>query len=221
MRRRSKIGGKMEVRDYYKYEIVQFRDSTNVLIRLENGTVIPVKQIGQTDLYIFFETRGLKAFEFPSEFKKVREYAEQVMKTAPAAFKKSKLLEQQICELIANSVKHGNKRDVNKTVKVWVDFIKGEPSHNLANKIRVIVEDEGDGFAELQEWNKFLINRTICLTLQDYNNLPDLLMWQGKDFDELSGGNALFAAVEYWNGGIYFTERANKCVTLRYFSNEE
>ena len=38
--------------------------------------------------------------------------------------------------------------------------------------------------------------------------------------DEYDGGNALFAAVEYWDGGVVFSEKRNKVAVLKRFGKK-
>ena len=99
--------------------------------------------------------------------------------------------------------------DPSKKVKVWYDY-----SNNHA---RVIVEDEGEGFKDIPVWNKFTLMRTICLVKQDFENLPLFISWRGESASEIDGGNALFAAIEYWNKGFAFNKKGNKVVGIRQF----
>ncbi|MFN3660159.1 MAG: ATP-binding protein [Brevinematales bacterium] len=146
--------------------------------------------------------------EFPSDFSKVRAYTSYIIQYAPDLYKEVNLLEQQISELVKNGIEHGNKMDPNKKIKVWFDFNK---------RAKVIVEDEGNGFALMNEWNQFAIDRTICLVSQDFEHFADLVAWKGPESTEMDGGNALFAALEYWNGGFLYNQKGNRCVAVRYF----
>ena len=85
--------------------------------------------------------------EFPSDFRQIRYFTLLIVQSAPPDIKEINLLEQQISEIIKNAVKHGNKCDPEKMVRVWYDF---SPEH-----AHLIVEDEGPGFQDLERWNEF------------------------------------------------------------------
>ncbi len=139
--------------------------------------------------------------EFPSDYRQIRYFTLLIVQKAPAEIKEINLLEQQISEIIKNAVKHGNKCDINKKIKVWFSFSTEEA--------RIIVEDEGDGFTKIKEWNEFHRNRQDCLRDDDFERLADYVAYTTEESDDTDGGNALFAAVEYWNEGVVYTEKAN------------
>jgi hypothetical protein len=124
---------------------------------------------------------------------------------APPDIKEINLLEQQISEIIKNAVKHGNKCDPEKKVRVWFSF---SPEH-----AHLIVEDEGEGFQDLERWNDFNRKRQSALEGNDFEALSDFVSFRGEKADDNDGGNALFAALEYWNGGFVFNSRRN-CVSM-------
>ena len=146
----------------------------------------------------YFNTLGMMSKTFPSIFTRVREFAMEIIKDVPEEFKEKNLLEQQISELIKNAVKHGNRNDPSKKVRVWYGFDQ--------DSARLIVRDEGEGFRQLEEWNSFNRKRLECLHEQNYEKLGDYVSFRTDDSDEMDGGNALFAALEYWNAGICFDE---------------
>ncbi|MEN2998393.1 MAG: ATP-binding protein, partial [Brevinematia bacterium] len=146
--------------------------------------------------------------EFRSDIHRLREYAMFIVKDAPEHYKEANLLEQQISELIKNAIRHGNKNDVNKKVKVWYSFEK---------RVKIIVLDEGEGFKDIDDWNKFNLARTISIFKQDFENIMTFISWRSRNENEMDGGNALFGAIEYWNGGIYFNEKGNKVCAIKYF----
>ncbi len=193
----------------YRYEIIGRKNENTLLLKLEDGREIQVKQLAKVDdNHALFNTHGMYYKEFPSDFSKVRAYTSYIIQYAPDLYKEVNLLEQQISELVKNGIEHGNKMDPNKKIKVWFDFNK---------RAKVIVEDEGNGFALMNEWNQFAIDRTICLVSQDFEHFADLVAWKGPESTEMDGGNALFAALEYWNGGFLYNQRGNRCVAVRYF----
>ena len=148
---------------------------------------------------------GLFFKEFPSDYRQIRYFTLLIVQKAPPEIREINLLEQQVSELIKNAVKHGNKSDENKMVKVWYAFSEDEA--------RLIIEDEGKGFQNIREWNDFNIERNQCLAEQDFEKLSDYVSFRTETSDDNDGGNAMFAALEYWNEGVVFTEKAN-CVAV-------
>lgn len=148
---------------------------------------------------------GLFFKEFPSDIRQVRFFSMLIVQKAPPEIKEINLLEQQISELIKNAVRHGNKNDINKKVKVWADF--------SIDHAHVIVEDEGKGFQKLEEWNAFNKKRNECFASQNFEEMENYFAFRTEESDENDGGNALFAALEYWDGGVVFTEKKN-CVAV-------
>jgi serine/threonine-protein kinase RsbW len=152
-----------------------------------------------------FDRRGMFYKEFPSDFRQIRYFALLIVQKAPPQVKEINLLEQQVSEIIKNAVKHGNRNDPAKKVQVWYSF---SPTH-----AHLVVEDEGEGFHELEEWNQFNARRLQCFHEQNYEDLGDYVSFRTDHSDDNDGGNALFAAVEYWDGGVVFSERRN-CVAV-------
>ncbi len=168
-----------------------------------------VKDIGIDGTSILFDTEGLTFSEFPSDYRNIRYFALLIVQNAPPEFKEFNLLEQQISELIKNAVKHGNNNDPSKKVRVWYGFDQ--------DSARLIVRDEGKGFRSLEEWNRFNRKRLECLHEQNYEKLGDYVSFRTDDSDEADGGNALFAALEYWNGGFCFDEARTGVAMKRTF----
>jgi hypothetical protein len=156
-----------------------------------------------------FSKEGLEYREFPSDFAKIRYNAMLLVHSAPSSIKESNLLEQQVSELVRNGIIHGNKYDPQKILKVWYSFTSKE--------IRLIVEDQGEGFKEIREWNEFNKKRLDCLKNQDLNRLENYISFRGKFTTGSDGGNALFAAVEYWNAGLVFNNKCNAVAAKKTF----
>jgi hypothetical protein len=156
-----------------------------------------------------FDKTGMRYKEFPSEFRRIRYYTMLIVQSAPPKIKEFNLLEQQISEIIKNAIKHGNKSDPSKKIKVWYNF-----SEDLA---RVIVEDEGEGFKDLENWNEFNRKRLQCIYSQNFEEFADYISFRTIDSDAIDGGNALFAALEYWNGGFVFNEKRNTVAMKKVF----
>lgn len=160
-----------------------------------------VKKILQDDNHSLFSKDNMFTKEFPSDYRQIRYFTLMIVQKAPPEIKEINLLEQQISEIIKNAVKHGNKSDPNKKIKVWYTFSTEEA--------RLIVEDEGKGFHNISEWNAFNVERQDCLSKEDYIKLADYVAYRTEDSDDNDGGNAMFAAVEYWNEGVVFSSGAN------------
>jgi serine/threonine-protein kinase RsbW len=147
--------------------------------------------------------------EFPSDFRQIRYFTLLVVQKAPPEIKEINLLEQQISELIKNAVKHGNKNNMDKKVKVWYSF--------TTDSAHVVVEDEGEGFNDIEQWNDFNRKRTECFIKQDFENMAEFVSFRTIASDENDGGNALFAAVEYWNTGVVFSSKRNSIAVMKKF----
>jgi hypothetical protein len=164
-----------------------------------------VKEIQVDENSPLFDKTGMLHKEFPSDFRQIRYFTLLIVQSAPPDIKELNLLEQQISEIIKNAVKHGNMCDLEKKVRVWYSF---SPEH-----AHLIVEDEGPGFKDIEKWNKFNQTRQSLLEGQDYEALVDYVSFRGALADENDGGNALFAALEYWDGGFVFNSKRN-CVSM-------
>ena len=149
-----------------------------------------------------FDTTGMFYKEFPSDFRQIRYFTLLIVQKAPPEIKEINLLEQQISEIIKNAVKHGNKNDPNKKIKVWYSFD--------TSSAHLIVEDEGPGFQDLEKWNDFNIKRLDCFQKQDFEELGNYVSFRTERSDEYDGGNAMFAAIEYWDQGVVYNNKRNK-----------
>ena len=160
---------------------------------------------------LFDKTNMLKK-EFPSDFRQIRYFTLLIVQAAPAEIKDVNLLEQQISEMIKNAVKHGNKCDINKKVTVWYSF---SPTH-----AHIIVQDEGEGFKELEKWNEFNQNRSRALMEQNFEELSKYASYHTQTSDQQDGGNALFAALEYWDGGFVYNGKKNAVAMLKRYQQK-
>jgi hypothetical protein len=171
----------------------------------ENAYLEGIKEIQVNEASELFDKTNMFFKEFPSDYRQIRYFTLMIVKTAPPGIKEINLLEQQISEIIKNAVKHGNKCNIEKKVRVWYSF---SPTH-----AHLIVEDEGDGFKDLEKWNEFNKHRLQYLAEQDFENLSSYVSFRTLKSDDNDGGNALFAALEYWNGGFFFNNKRN-CVAM-------
>ncbi|MBN1523963.1 MAG: ATP-binding protein [Spirochaetales bacterium] len=160
-----------------------------------------------------FDTTGMFYKEFDSDFRQIRYYTLLVVQKAPAEIKEINLLEQQISEIIKNAVKHGNKCDPKKKVKVWYYF--------SVDKAHLIVQDEGEGFKDLEKWNDFNKKRINCFVKQNFDEMDKFVSFKTNQSDDHDSGNAMFAAVEYWNGGVVFNKKKNGIAVLKTFPKKK
>lgn len=156
-----------------------------------------------------FDKAGMFHKEFHIDFSQIRRLANLISRKAPPEVRELNMLEQQVSELIKNAVKHGNRNDKEKAVRIWFSF--------SVNHAHVIVEDEGSGFADIERWNEFYRNKIECYRNQDYERMMNYLAFRTEESDEYDGGNALFAAVEYWNEGVVFNDARNAVAVRRRF----
>lgn len=157
-----------------------------------------------------FDAQGMRYAEFPSDYGRIRDYAAAVLVDCPEAFLEDGLLEQQLSEIIKNGIKHGNGCDPDRKLRVWFD---------LRKRARFIVEDEGEGFSDLDAWNDFYRRRQLALYRQDFDEFLELASYRGPKSGPDDGGNSLFAALDYWNGGMIYNAAKNKVGVVRWFGS--
>jgi serine/threonine-protein kinase RsbW len=179
---------------------------------VQKTKVHDIKQLVADGSSPLFEKRGMYYKEFNIDLSQVRRLSNLIAQRAPAHLRDINILEQQISELIKNAVKHGNKNDKEKSVKIWFLF-----SDETA---RMIVEDQGDGFQDLEKWNEFYRKKIECYRNQDFEKMMDYLTFRTERSTEEDGGNAMMAAVEYWNAGVVFNDTRNAIAVMRSFSDE-
>jgi len=153
------------------------------------------------------DTTGMFHKAFYIDLSQIRRLSSLIVNKAPARIPEVNILEQQISELIKNAVRHGNKSDKTKSVKIWFKFSTEEA--------RLIVEDEGPGFQDIEAWNAFYRGKIECYRKNDFDKMLEYLSFKTDESVESDGGNALFAAVEFWNGGVVFNERRNAVAVKR------
>lgn len=159
-----------------------------------------------------FDKTNLFYKKFPSDQRQIRYFALVIVQKAPPEIQEINLLEQQISELLKNAVKHGNKNDPSKSVHVWYQFSSEEA--------RIIVEDEGDGFKDMEKWNDFNRKRIECLAARNFDELDNYVSYRTAESDEHDGGNALFAALEYWNEGMVYNKKKNAVAVGKRFAKK-
>lgn len=168
---------------------------------------IPILKVDENNS--LFNTENMFYKEFPSDIRQIRFFRMKLICKAPVEILELNLLEQQVEEIILNAIRHGNKRNAAKKVRVWFSF--------STERAHLIVEDEGEGFKELEQWNEFHRKRTEYFLRQDFDKMEKFIMFRTEKSEIMDGGNALFAAVEYWNGGIVFSDKRNKVALLKIF----
>ncbi|THB62445.1 MAG: ATP-binding protein, partial [Spirochaetaceae bacterium] len=85
------------------------------------------------------------------------------------------------------------------------------------HEARLIVEDEGEGFQDIEKWNDFNRQRIQAFQEQNFAELANFVSYRTDTSDDNDGGNALFAALEYWNAGYVFSEKRNKVAAKKIF----
>ena len=168
-----------------------------------------VRQLRVDESHMLFTKDGMFHKRFPSDQRLIRYYTLLVVQRAPNHIKEFNLLEQQISELIKNAVKHGNHNNRSKFVDVWYNYSM-ESAH-------LIVQDEGDGFQNIEAWNKFNEKRIELLRANNFEELMNFISFRTERSDEYDGGNAMFAAVEYWNSGVIFNNKHNSVAVKRVY----
>lgn len=159
-----------------------------------------------------FDRRGMYFKEFNIDLTHVRRLANLIAQRAPSHLRDINILEQQISELLKNAVKHGNRNDKGKSVKIWFRFTD--------ETARLIVEDEGDGFTDLERWNEFYRAKIECYRKQDFERMMEYLTFRTDRSADDDGGNAMMAAVEYWNDGVVFNTARNAVAVMRSFNED-
>ncbi|MBN1898013.1 MAG: hypothetical protein JW827_04485 [Spirochaetes bacterium] len=190
---------------------MQFKSLSNIVNRFFNVGLkehYELEVIDDTDK--IWDTKDMKFAEFPSDINKIKVYARNIMDTCSSdEIKENVILQLQISEFIKNAIRHGNKLDPNKKVKVW---------HNINNDfVKLIVQDEGEGFKQLEEWNEFNKLRNKFIQEQDLTNVLLFAAYKTTDSQDNDGGNFLFSALEYWDSGVIFNQKRNKIVVIKYF----
>ena len=171
-----------------------------------------IKELRSDDNDPLFDKTNMLRKDFPSDFRQIRYFTLLIVQSAPSEIKELNLLEQQISEVIKNAVKHGNHCDINKKVTVWYSF---SPTH-----AHVIVQDEGEGFQDLEKWNEFNRKRLNALVEQNFEKMASYVSYRTNDSDPQDGGNALFAALEYWDGGFVYNDKRNAVAMLKKFQQK-
>jgi len=161
--------------------------------------------IGIDNNHILFNRENMHYKEFSSDYSLIRFYTHLIMQKAPLEIKEELILEQQISELIKNAVQHGNGCDESKKVRIWFSF--------SVSFVRLIVEDEGDGFADIEKWNRFQEERIKAFSSCDFSKMNEYAVFKTERSGKHDGGNALFAAVQYWDAGFIFNSGRN-CVAV-------
>lgn len=170
---------------------------------------IDKKELRSDEQNPLFDKSHLRYKCLPSDYNKVRYYTLLVMQSAPFEITDKNLLEQQISEMIKNAIKHGNNCDRRKKIHVWYSF--------SSTHAHFIVQDEGEGFKDIDRWNEFNKKRIEAIENQDFETLADFVSFKTEKSDKYDGGNALFAATEYWNEGIVFNNKKNALAMYRSF----
>lgn len=168
-----------------------------------DGPIISVEK------HPLLDTEGLHYKCVNIDLSRIRHISHVLTKDAPENIKEHNLLEQQVSEIIKNAVRHGNMNDISKEVHIWWRFSPEEA--------RLIVEDQGKGFRNYPEWNRFYRQRMESFIKGDPDDMMQFLSYRGPESTPEDGGNALFATMEYWNNGFILNKSGNKVALKRRF----
>ncbi len=161
---------------------------------------------------ILLKKEGMNLKIFNSDFRLIRFITMMITQNAPSCIRDINLLEQQISEVIKNAAKHGNEYNIDKQIKIWFKFTN--------DSAHIIVEDEGDGFKDIEKWNKLKLLRDQAFRVRDFSKMAKYAMWRGEKSTPEDGGNSLFAALEYWNQGVVFNEHRSTIAVKKSFTQE-
>ncbi|QEN08714.1 STAS domain-containing protein [Oceanispirochaeta crateris] len=188
------------------------KGSVRIQVDEKIEAVLPGQRIGiiQDDNHILMNSDGMYSKEFNLDLRRVRRLSQLILQKAPPEIKEINLLEQQISEIIKNGVRHGNKNDPNKKIKIWFSFSK--------THAHIILQDEGNGFKNIQHWNDFYRRKMKAYDERDFETLINYLSYRTSDSKDEDGGNALFAAVEFWNKGVVISQKGNTIAVKREYS---
>jgi anti-anti-sigma factor len=189
--------------------ITQNLDNAVLELKTKRISELKINQLVVNENHALFDKEDMYYKEFYIKYDQIRRLSLLIAQQAPEEIRELNILEQQISELIKNAVKHGNKCDSSKSVKIWFSF---SSSH-----AHLIIEDQGEGFKALDKWNEFYRNKITYYYNHDYDKMMDYLSFRTLNSDETDGGNAMFAAVEYWNQGVVFNYKKNAVAVKRIF----
>ncbi|MDD5066254.1 MAG: ATP-binding protein [bacterium] len=152
----------------------------------------------------------MKYIEFFSDMNMIRNVSRNIVKniTLNNPHFSLTILEGQISEIIKNAVKHGNKCDARKKVKIW--YLTSD------KQFKIIVEDEGKGFTNFNEWNEFNKLRNEALKRGNIEEMLKYVQYKGPESRDDDGGNSLFAALEYWDSSLVYNNKKNKVAAVKY-----
>lgn len=163
------------------------------------------------DGHALFSRKDMNYTVFVSDYLQIRYFTLLLIQRSRPNTDERLLLEQQVSEIIKNAIKHGNGCDPTKQVKVWFRFTNTEA--------RLIVEDEGPGFQDIEKWNIFNAKRQEYLRKEDFIGLMNYVSWRSAKSDDYDGGNAMFAALEYWDQGVVYSSRRNTVAVGKRFAS--
>jgi anti-anti-sigma factor len=168
-----------------------------------------IKQIRVDSADPLFDTTGMYHKTFYIDLSQVRRLSNLIAQKAPKHVQEINMLEQQVSEIIKNGVRHGNRNDKERALKIWFSFNDQEA--------RLIVQDEGEGFQDIEKWNEFYRKKIECYRNSDFDEMMHYLAFRTEQSTDADGGNAMFAAIEYWNGGLVFNDQRNAIAVRRVF----
>lgn len=157
---------------------------------------------------LLFDTAGMKHYTFPSDISRMRDFAMEVLENLPQRYQAlSFLLEYNVSELIKNAIRHGNNCDLSKQI-----FVHSEITSQY---FRVIVTQQGRGFINLEDWNSYYRQRLQAFEICDVDKMIELACYASENSNEQDGGNALIAALDFWDSGLVFNHNRKSVSALK------
>ena len=77
-----------------------------------------VKQIKINSKHPVFKRKDMVTREYSSNYNKVKDIAEDIIKDIGKKYKEGQLLRYEVTEIVKNAILHGNKMDKKKNIKV-------------------------------------------------------------------------------------------------------
>jgi len=177
--------------------------------QMNSPMVESIEKIIIDDTSPLLNTQGMFYKEFQSDIRLLRYYTSVILQKVPTGVKGMNFLDKQVSDLLKNAIKHGNRFDKNKKVKVHFAFSE-EEAH-------LIIEDQGTGFQEIERWNDFYKKRCECYINPNQEEMEKYMCFHSSVSDQEDQGMSLFEAIKYWNGGIAFNSKCNTIAVLKIY----
>lgn len=178
---------------------------------LNASTIISYKKANELivdEQSLLFDTTGMKKYIYPSDISKMRDYAMEVLEHLPEKYQAlSFLLEYNVSELIKNAIRHGNNCDISKEITIHSEI--------TSQYFRIVVQQQGRGFMNLEDWNVYYRQRISAFETCNIDKMIELACYSSENSNEQDGGNALIAALDFWDSSLVFNKARNAVSALK------